>query len=430
MAWRRGWISVFLFTLAMINYIDRVALSVASKPIAAEFGLSPIAMGYLFSSFLWTYLLCLIPMGILVDRFGSKALNAAGITLWSLATMLTGGAWNYVALITTRLAMGVGEATTFPAGGRVVREWIPAGERGFTNAIFMAGTQAGPAFGALIVAWVVSWIGWRGSFVVVGAAGFVWLLAWLVWYDKPERVSWLGEAEREKIVSERGAEVHRLTRKTGPGRVLQLLKTRTMWGLALSEGCAVYTQYLFLTWLPSYLQTTRHLDILKTGLFTAVPYAGAALLGIVLGRISNRLLQPSAVGEGRRRSMGVVMMLSSAVILFTPMIENVWLMLALFTLSLTGMATAISLNFALVNDLLRNPEDSGKAMSILIVGGNAFGIAAPIITGHVIAATGEYNWAFVIAGVLLVSGALLLLTMTRRPIVLPEPIAAPRVSAA
>jgi ACS family glucarate transporter-like MFS transporter len=416
LSWRRGWISLFLFTLAMINYVDRVALSVASKPIAEEFGLSKVAMGYLFSSFLWTYLLCLLPMGILVDRFGAKKLNAAGIALWSAATMMTGGAWSFASLIATRLAMGVGEATTFPAGGRVVREWIPAGERGITNAVFLAGTQAGPAVGALLVAWIVSQIGWRGSFVVVGAIGFLWLIAWLVWFDAPERVRWLGEEERRKILRERDAETQALAKRTSPSRVLDLLSTRTMWGLALAEGCAVYTQYLFLTWLPSYLQDTRHLTILKTGLFTALPYAGAAILGIGLGRISDRILTHDALGQGRRRSMGVVMMLSSAVILFTPFVEDTWLLLTLFTISLTGMATAISLNFSLVNDLLRNPEDSGKAMAILVIGGNSFGIIAPIVTGHVIQLTGSYNWAFGIAGLLLVTGATLLLTMTRTPI--------------
>jgi ACS family glucarate transporter-like MFS transporter len=419
LSWRRGWISLFLFTLAMINYVDRVALSVASKPISEEFGLSKVAMGYLFSSFLWTYLLCLLPMGILVDRFGAKKLNAAGIALWSAATMLTGGAWSYASLVATRLAMGVGEATTFPAGGRVVREWIPAGERGITNAVFLAGTQAGPAVGALLVAWIVSQIGWRGSFVVVGAIGFVWLIAWLIWFDAPERVRWLGEEERNKILRERDAETQALATRTSPSRVLDLLSTRTMWGLALAEGCAVYTQYLFLTWLPSYLQETRHLTILKTGLFTALPYAGAAILGIGLGRISDRILTHDALGQGRRRSMGVVMMLSSAVILFTPFVENTWLLLSLFTISLTGMATAISLNFSLVNDLLRNPEDSGKAMAILVIGGNSFGIIAPIVTGHVIQLTGSYNWAFGIAGLLLVTGATLLLTMTRAPIAIP-----------
>ena len=416
MSWRRGWISLFLFTLAMINYVDRVALSVASKSISEEFDLSKVAMGYLFSSFLWTYLLCLLPMGILVDRFGSKAMNAAGIALWSAATMLTGAAWSYASLVATRLAMGVGEATTFPAGGRVVRQWIPAGERGMTNAVFLAGTQAGPAVGALLVAWIASQIGWRGSFVVVGAVGFVWLLAWLIWFDSPERARWLGSEERDKILRERDAETDALEMRTGTSRVVDLLRTRTMWGLALAEGCAVYTQYLFLTWLPSYLQETRNLTIVKTGLFTALPYAGAALLGIGLGRISDRILTRDAVGQGRRRSMGVLMMLSSAVILFTPFVESTWVLLTLFTLSLTGMATAISLNFSLVNDLLRNPADSGKAMAILVVGGNSFGIVAPIVTGHVIQLTGSYNWAFGIAGLLLVAGATILFTMTRTPI--------------
>jgi ACS family glucarate transporter-like MFS transporter len=312
--------------------------------------------------------------------------------------------------------MGVGEATTFPAGGRVVRQWIPAGERGMTNAVFLAGTQAGPAVGALLVAWIASQIGWRGSFVVVGAVGFVWLLAWLIWFDSPERARWLGNEERAKILRERDAETHALEMRTGTSRVIDLLRTRTMWGLALAEGCAVYTQYLFLTWLPSYLQETRNLTIVKTGLFTAVPYAGAALLGIGLGRISDRILTRDAVGQGRRRSMGVLMMLSSSVILLTPFVESTWVLLALFTLSLTGMATAISLNFSLVNDLLRNPEDSGKAMAILVVGGNSFGIVAPIVTGHVIQLTGSYNWAFGIAGLLLVAGATILFTMTRTPI--------------
>ena len=90
MGLRRGWISVFLFTLALINYTDRVALSVAAKPIATEFGLSPVAMGYLFSSFLWTYLVCLLPVGVLMDRLGTKRVNAGGIALWSLATSLPG----------------------------------------------------------------------------------------------------------------------------------------------------------------------------------------------------------------------------------------------------------------------------------------------------------------------------------------------------
>lgn len=302
----------------------------------------------------------------------------------------------------------------------MVREWIPAGERGLVNAIFMAGTQAGPAFGALVVAWLVSLVGWRLGFALVGSIGFLWLAAWLRWFDRPEKVRWLDEAERDHILRERDAPPAAFS-GGGGFAVLALLRNRSMWGLALSEGCAVYTQYLFLTWLPGYLQTTRHLSILKTGAYTAVPYACAMLLGIGLGRVSDRLLAREGVRGGRRRNMVVVMLLSSSVILFAPLVDNIWILLTLFTLSLTGMASAISNNFALVNDLLREPSHSGAAMGILIMGGNAFGILAPILTGYVIQATGSFDAAFGIAGALLVLGAVISLTLTRDAIVVTRP---------
>ena len=89
MTHRRAWIALLIFTAVIINYVDRIALSVASRPIAAEFGLSPIQMGYLFSGFLWTYVVCLIPIGLLVERVGAKRMVGGGIAIWSAATALT-----------------------------------------------------------------------------------------------------------------------------------------------------------------------------------------------------------------------------------------------------------------------------------------------------------------------------------------------------
>ena len=140
---RRAWVCVFLFTLTFINYTDRVALSVAAKPISTEFGLSPVEMGYLLSSFLWTYVLCLLPVGLLVDRFGGKAVNAGGIALWSVATICTGLSPSFWFMAGTRMVMGMGESTSWPASNRVIREWFPAAERGLANAIFGAGGAAG-----------------------------------------------------------------------------------------------------------------------------------------------------------------------------------------------------------------------------------------------------------------------------------------------
>src|ERR1700722_10990360 len=182
MTYQRIWIAVLIFTAVIINYIDRIALSVASKPIAAEFGFSPIQIGYLFSGFLWTYVVCLIPLDLLVERIGAKRMVGGGIAIWSAATALTAAATGLVSLFPARLVMGASEATTFPACGRVIRDWFPERERGLVTTLFNGGSSAGPALGAVIVAALVSTFDWRTAFVVLGVSGFVWLAFWLKWY--------------------------------------------------------------------------------------------------------------------------------------------------------------------------------------------------------------------------------------------------------
>ena len=417
MVYRRGWIATFLFSLAMINYIDRTTLSFAIGPISKEFGLDDVGKGYLFSSFLWTYTLFLIPAGFMVDRFGSSRVAAWGIGIWSLATALTGASVGTGSLLLTRLVMGAGEATSNPSGAKVVREWIPAGERGVITAVFNSGSYAGPALCALLAGSVIEGWGWRALFVVTGAIGLLWLILWFMVYDTPERARWLGEAEREKILNERDTQRRQGSVDLPASGLLTLMRTRTLWGLAITQGCNVYCQYLFLTWLPSYMQTAKHLTLVKTGLYTAVPYAIAVVLCVCLGRISDHLLAKAGVASGRRRNMIAASLVMAAVVLFAPMVDSLWALLVLITISLTGIATTTSLNFALLNDLLPNTKDVGKAMGFVVVGGNLFGLLAPIVTGYVIQVTGSYDGAFLVAGLLLVLGATATLTMTRRPMV-------------
>jgi MFS family permease len=411
---KRVWIALMLFSLAMINYVDRVTLSFAATPISKDFGLSPVALGYLFSSFLWTYTIFLIPMGMLVDRFGAKRVAGFGIGLWSAATAATGIAWSFPSLLATRLLMGAGEATSNPAGARVVREWIPAGERGITNAVFNSGSYAGPALCALVAGPLIAGLGWPALFFAAGGIGLVWLICWLIWFARPEDASWLGDEERQKILNERGARKADLDASAPKTGLIGLLrKGPTLWGLALTQGCNVYCQYLFLTWMPSYLHDAKGLTIAKTGFYAAVPYAIAVVLCIIVGRVSDRLLKGD-VGGGKRRYMIAFAMLLAAIILFAPLVESVWVILGLIAISLTGVASTTSLNFALLNDLLKKPQDVGVAMGFLVVGGNIFGLLAPIVTGYVVATTGNFDRAFIIAGVLLVVGATSILTLTRQ----------------
>jgi MFS family permease len=416
MHYRRVWVCVFLFTLTLINYTDRVALSVAAKPISIEFGLSPVEMGFLLSSFLWMYVLCLLPVGLLVDRFGSKVVNAGGIGLWSTATVLTGFSTGFVSMAATRIVMGMGESTSWPACNRVIREWFPASERGVANAIFGAGAAAGPAIGAVLVSAVVAWLGWRAGFLVAGSIGFIWLVAWLIAFDKPERATWLRQAERDKILGERDGETNPAAAGQGASPLLHLLTLRSVWGLFLTQGCEVYGGYMLLTWLPSYLQSAKGLSMLNAGMLTAVPFGAATVVAVVLGRVSDRLLSRDAVHAGRRRSMLAVMLVSAASILLIPFIDSLWLIVVVLAFARSTGAAGSALNFALVTDLVRNPADIGKVTSITVLGGNSFGMMGPIVTGFVVALTGSFNGTFAVAGVLALIGAVATLSMTRRPI--------------
>jgi MFS family permease len=414
-------IYALLFLLSVVSYIDRISISVGAKSIAQEFHLSPVAMGYLLSAFFWSYALCLIPVGMMADRWGARKTIAVCIALWSVMTAAAGFASNLTVLLLTRLGLGVGESAVFPAGSRVLREWTPASERGLAATVFIAGSYAGPAFGAALLGWVVSAFGWRGGFYVSGAVGLTYLAVWSMSYQRPEAAAWINADERAKILNERNARpVAAGQPATGSSAkamsVFELLHSKTMWGLALAHGCGIYSQYLYLTWLPTYLVNVRGLTVLNAGLYTTIPYLAAAVLNVALGVISDRGLDAVSASRGQRRNLMAGLKLVSAVILLVPFVESTAAIMVLLTVSLSALSGAISLHYALMHDLLRNPVNAGKASSLVALGGNGFGLLAPIVTGYVIAGTGSYNWAFGTAGILLILGAGLLIALAREPI--------------
>jgi MFS family permease len=421
MTHRRYWVFFLLFLFNVICYLDRINMSVAGRSVAGEFGLSPVALGYLFSSFLWTYVLMMLPGGQLVDRLGPHRLAAIGAAFWSISQMLSGAATGYVTLLLTRLGLGAGEAPTFPVSYRSVRDWAPYTERGMAVGCIQAGTLLGPALSAPLVAWLIAATSWRWSFVITGAVGLIWVAVWLAFVSTPEETTWIPEPERQRILAERhGTEP--MPDHDGVG-YRGLMRSPSMWGLAISQGCAVYSVYLYLSWLPDYLQTARGLSIMKSGVFTAVPFLAGAAVIVLTNWIGDRMLTPRTMRDGGRRIVVVACLALCAVGMAIPFVDSLTLLviLTIFPISFGGTATAT--NAALANDLLRSKADSGRAFAFMVLGGNVFGLLAPIVTGYIVQATGSFSSAFVLAGALSLIGAAVSFTLTRHTLGEVTPIA-------
>lgn len=408
---RRFWVYFMLFLLNGISYTDRVNMSLAGHPIAHEFGLSPVALGYLFSSFLWAYVLMMLPGGRMIDGIGAHRVATIGATIWSAAQILSGASIGFVTMLLTRFGLGVGEAPVSPISYQSVRLWGPAREHGVAIGAIQSGTLLGPALASPIVAWIIASTSWRVSFYATGVVGLVWMVVWTALVSTPERTRWLPEPERRHIIAHRQVAQ---APATGDGVGYRgLLRSPSMWGLAISQGCAVYSLYLYLSWLPTYLQTVRHVSIVNSGLFTSVPYFVGAIAIIVTNWIGDAILTPSTMQSGRRRIVVAVCLVLAAAGMAIPYVQSLWLVVILTILPVSFSNTASATNAVLTSDLLRSPADSGRAFAFLVLGGNAFGLLAPIVTGYIVQVTGSFASAFVLAGGLALLGAVISLTLTR-----------------
>lgn len=410
---KRRYIAALLFFNLFISFMDRINLSVAAPAIAKDFGWDAAKMGVLLSSYQWTYCLLLLLWGWLSDRVGTRFVSGLSVTIWSIAGMLTGLATTFSGMLASRLLLGAGEAASFPSSGKVVRQWFPGNERGLATAIFNAGTFAGPAFSAPVVAWLLLKEGWRLSFFFTGSLGFVWVLLWLTFFRVPSECSWLSEAERNYILSQTDAKVKPAPPK---GALLRLISRATMWGLFLTQGCCAYTMLLFLFWLPSYLMQSRHMPLVEAGWFTSVPYVVAMVLGLLAGKLSDSILTAEAVRQGKRRTLLIIFILLSGIVLFTNVIANQFLLLLLLSICLASISSALSLNIALTSDLVWNQEMVGSAIGFSMLGGNIFGSLGSIATGFIVKWTGSFDLAFYLAAVLLLLAAIISATMTRKPL--------------
>jgi MFS transporter, ACS family, glucarate transporter len=398
-----------LFLLTTINYADRATLSIAGSALSKELQLDPVAMGYVFSAFGWSYVIAQVPGGWLLDRFGSRWVYALSIIVWSLFTMMQGwigflsGGTAVAALFALRFLVGLAEAPSFPANARIVAAWFPGNERGTASAFFNSGQYFATVIFAPLMGWIAHDFGWRYVFYVMGALGMVASAVWLKTVYGPNDHPHINQAEFDYI-KEGGALVDLDVPKDskvadgGPklDHIRQLLGNRMMLGVYIGQYCINTLTYFFLTWFPVYLVKERGLSILQAGFVATLPALCGFVGGVLGGVLSDALLRRTRSLTLARKIPIVGGMLLSISIIGCNYANSQQLVVGLMALAFFGKGIG-ALGWAVVSDT--SPKEAGGVSGGLFnTCGNLSSITTPIIIGYILDATGSFNGALVFVG--------------------------------
>jgi sugar phosphate permease len=275
-----------LVVAGLINYLDRSTLSIANHSIRTEMNLSATQMGALLSAFSLPYAFAQLPMGVLLDKFGSRVMLGFGMMIWSVAQLAGGFVQSLNQFYIARLLLGIGEAPQFPAGAKVFSDWYAVGERGRPTGISVASSTIAPALAPPVLTGLMLAFGWRGMFIVMGVLGILVAIAWYVAYRDRREVP----LEKEEIDYLEGDNVKSDDRAMTGAEWRGLFKERTAWGLIFGFMGVIYMVWLYLTWLPAYLETERGLSLAKAGWVAAIPYIFGTFGQLSSGVIADKLL--------------------------------------------------------------------------------------------------------------------------------------------
>ncbi|HVW78196.1 MAG TPA: MFS transporter [Alloacidobacterium sp.] len=401
---RRRWrIALLLGLGVLVNYFDRVNLSVSHNGLQATFGISDITFGYLLGAYNWTYALCQLPIGVVLDRFGVRRVGRISTFIWSLASFAAALTPTISGFFGARLLLGIGEAPTFPANAKAVGYWFPPKERSLATSIFDSMAKFSSAIGVPLIGILLLHVGWRLSFAATGLISLLYFLLFYWIYRDPKDDAGLSDEEDDYIRAD-------LTRtdigaiKVEYASLGYLLRRRKVIGLALGFGSYNYVFYLLLTWLPVYLSRTLHIDLLHSFLYTGVPWLIATITDLVAGGwLVDALIQRGWSANLVRR---VVLIGGTALGLgilggadaHTPAQALFWI-----SVSIGGLAAAAPVGWSLPS-LIAPSGSVGTLGGILNFSNQVSGIAAPIVTGYLVTAKHSFGLAFGVAAIYLAVG--------------------------
>ncbi|WP_245799144.1 MFS transporter [Virgibacillus siamensis] len=368
----KNFILSLLFAGWLLDYLDRMVMSVAVVAIAGDFNLEPTAIGAVISSFFAGYALMQIPGGWLSDKFGSRKILIGSIVAWSFFTVLSGLAWSLISLLIIRFLFGIGEGGYPASSQKAIADFFPKKERAKASSTMMSSNSFGLALGPLVAAPMMVLMGWRTMFIVIGLVGIV--MAILFWiYIRPPK-----ESEEEQDNLNKAVKVPMKT----------LLKNATLWKIVLMWFGADVVLWGLAGWMPTYLVDVRGMEILSITIVAALP-AFASGIAVIAG---GWLLTKYFYGQ-EKYFTGIGMILTSICLYFMFTSSSVTSVIMFYILSMTFVSTAIVTTFSLPHKLLPK-KVIGSAMGFVNMGGQIAGFLAPLAMGVLIDGFGTYNAAF------------------------------------
>ena len=399
---RRRWRIAFLLGIGvLVNYFDRVNLSVAHAALITTFAISNVTFGYLSAAYNWTYALCQLPLGVVLDKFGVRRVGRISSFVWSVASFAAAITPNLGGFFAARLLLGIGEAPTFPSNAKAIGYWFPAKERSSATSIFDGAAKFASAIGVPIIGILLLKVGWRWSFAATGLISLLYFLLFCRVYRDPVDDPELTDRERDYIMEQNHAELNLPAETASFG---YLIRQPKVIGVTIGFGAYNYVFYLLLTWLPSYLSQALHIDLLHSFLYTGVPWLiGWACEMVVGGWLVDRLIEHGWNASTVQRVVLIGGTTMGLGILGAAYAQTATSALLWISISLGGLSSASAVGWSIPS--LIGPRGSvGTLGGIQNFSSQFSGILAPIVTGYLVSARHSFGWAFGVSAIYLSVG--------------------------
>ena len=384
------------FSLSMLLYIDRVAISTARNPVSEAFGLTDTQFGWVLSAFALGYALFQTPAGALADRYGARLVLTCVVGLWSVFTALTGIAWSFASLLLFRFLFGAAEAGAYPTCARAFYAWLPAGERGLAQGINFSGSRLGAAFALPAVAWLVMMAGWRLAFIMLGMLGVIWAAAWYAWFrNTPDDHRGVSDVERQLIRQGRTETASGAPSPLGARALMRSANMRLAMGQYFASN---FTFFFCLTWLFPHLQRTYQLEALQTGLLAALPLVGGAIGNWVGGAIVDSLYRGGRWRESRQYTAIAGFVLSAIGLLASLAFQSPLPAVLCLTLAMLGSDMTLPPSWAFCIDIGR--ANAGTVSGTMNMAGNIGSFVTSLAFPYLLAMTGSTTPFFVLGAAL------------------------------